>query len=647
MTLSSIFRSRNSKRFSVNDKKLIYTKTSLVLHLPEILTVIFSFLNQYTLKNTIRYVCKQWLSIARQYICIQGLWKDLTSDGYSHELLLAHLHQVTDLRIVYEQFWGLDETSKKWNMLSEKIDALRNSNQLHITKLVFNNARQIMYPILPKINTITNIQIHRVLDYCVHLGLILSSCPKLRFVSIGHENSRDYFEIQDDLSTKGSETALTSISKVESIILKGAHVDPAILGIILSRCPQLQVLKMVEVIQARSLSQPIDRAGFFAKIATSCPKLKHFHFSIQDQSMNVQDAQALSLMFSENRNSSVQNCQNQSTRHHPHLYLDTISVLDKDIKSDIVISLFAPTIDSSFNNVITTLEIMPARDRMQCPYISRALHTFLCAAPSLLHLLAPTVPYFAEYLDLQGPTFADGFYYPRSCAQARLVSNTHFLKKEIWACRQLRTLQIKFISRDMSDYAGAENARIMFGYISKVCPNLRELAIDRKELRLNFDGGLCLLSRLRYLQRLTILTWTKTKLEKKDLDWMARPTLEESIQGNNNATTQREFRSGTKGLSISFTGKNDADSHSDDRTLSRDVTVQDVENIGSIAHLKECRNQLARNVDHEGCWPMLEFLGLKLLLLYKGDFADPEVHLPIMIADIRPGLEFSCNYCEW
>ncbi|KAF9348200.1 hypothetical protein BGX26_000375, partial [Mortierella sp. AD094] len=647
MALPSIFRARSSKRIFATNKQLLDTRTSLVLQLPEILAVIFSFLNQYTLNNTIRYVCKQWLAIARPYICIHGLWKDRTTSNYSHDYLFAHLNQVTDLRIVNEQFWDLNDTLQKWNILLEKVDALKNTNQLRITKIVFNNAsfmKQTMYPMLSKIKSLTDIQVHRVLYHGIHLGLIIDSCPNLRRISIGHENARESFKILDIMAPRGSDSDCRS--KVESIILKGGQIEQAIMETILSRCPELLVLKMVEVVQVRSVAEPINRAGFFTKIAASCPKIRHFHFSIQDQSMSVVDAQTLSRMFSAKVNSPTPDLsghneqhQNQSSHPRPQLDLDTISVLDKDIKSDISPTLLAPTLDSSFANTITTLEIMPARDRMQCSYISRALHSFLCSAPSLLHLLAPTVPYFAEYLDLQGPTFADGFYYPRSCAPARLVSNTHFLKKEIWACRQLRTLQIKFISRDMADHAGAENARIMFGYISKVCPNLRELAIDRKELKLNFEGGFCLLSRLRYLQRLTILTWTKTKLEKKDLGWMARsPVREMSLRSNKKIRTEWN---GASGFSSAFTRKNSVDSYSDDGVPPRDLTIQDVENIGSIAHLKECRNQLARNIHDEGCWPMLEFLGLKLLLLQKGEFADPEIHLPAMIAEVRPDLEFS------
>ncbi|KAF9115437.1 hypothetical protein BGX27_007812 [Mortierella sp. AM989] len=655
MTLSSIFRSsRNHNRFFVKTKQL--TCTSSVLQLPEILTIIFSFLNQYTLKNTIRFVCKNWLAICRQHICIHGLWKDRVGANYSHDYLLDRLHQVTDLRVVFEQYYGLDEALPKWDMLLKKIDALSDTNKLHITKLVFSNAKfmkQMMYTLLPKVRTLTEIQMHRVVDFEVHLGLILNSCPNLRWISIGHGNSRESFKIQDNIAPSDTATQPTlKESRVESIILKGGHVESVTMVAILSRCPRLMVLKMVEVVQARSMTEPIDRSGFFAKIAMTCPKLKHFHFSIQDQSMNIEDAQVLSRMFSSRANSSAsatpgQHVQqkSQTSQHHLSLDLDTISVLDKDIKYDIANSLFAPTLDPSFNNFITTLEILRARDRMHNAYISRALHMFLCAAPSLLHLLAPTVPYFAEYLDLQGPTFDGGYYYPRSCAPARLITNTHFLKKEIWACRRLRTLQIKFISRDISDHAGAENARIMFGYISTVCPNLRELAIDRKELKLNLEGGLCFLSRLRYLQRLTILTWTKTKLEKRDLDWMARRPVGEVNLGINGRVCLDP--NGVISFGITFTGKCSDEGVNDNKTPDREPTVEDIKNIGSAAHLKKCLSQLQRDIYDEGCWPMLEFLGLKLLLLYKGELADPDDHLPAMIAEIRPGLEFSCNYSEW
>ncbi|KAF9170440.1 hypothetical protein BGX21_008811 [Mortierella sp. AD011] len=611
MILSSIFPSRNRKRIYATNEQLLDTKTSLVLQLPEILDVIFSFLSQYTLNNTIRYVCKQWLAIARSYIRIHGLWRDRTISDYSHDCLFAHFNQVTDLRIVNEQTGGfLDDAAQKWNTLLEKIDALKDTNQLRITKIIFSNAANFMqgtmYPMLSRIESLTDIQIHRVLFHSVHLGLIIDSCPNLLRISIGHENASRSVRILDTMIPRGPVPNFRS--KVGSLILKRGQIEQAIMESILSRCPELLVLKMIEIVQVGSEAESINRVEFFTKIAESCPKMKHFHFSIQEQSMSVVDAQTLSGMFS---NISVldflgHNEQHRNKSFHPRRQLDlnTISVLDRDIKDCTFSFVFAPVFDSSFTNTITSLEIIRAGDRMECSYISRALHKFLCSASSLLHLLAPAVPYFAEYLDLHGPIFADEFYYPRSCGPTRHVSKADFLKREVWACHQLRTLQIKFVSRDMEDYADEENARIMFGYISKVCPNLRELAIDRKELKLNLESGFCFLSRLQHLQRLTILTWTKTKLEKKDLEWMAR------------------------------------------NPVGVDKT-QDAANINWDDELKECRKQLARDIHDERCWPMMEYLGLKLLLLRKGKVKDLETYLPAMIAEVRPDIEFSCNSCEW
>ncbi|KAF8985109.1 hypothetical protein BGZ46_005894 [Entomortierella lignicola] len=205
--------------------------------------------------------------------------------------------------------------------------------------------------------------------------------------------------------------------------------------------------------------------------------------------------------------------------------LDTIRVLDRDIDRLTSHIFLAPILlNSSYDNVITTLEIMPSIEQSHYDCVIHALHNVLCSAPSLLHLIAPTVPYFAEYFDLSDSSSAavEGSFPLWNCTSRCPASEISFTEKKIWACRGLQTLQLRFISKLKPDEASPENSRKMFGYISRVCPNLRELAIYRWELNLKLEGGLCLLSRLKFLKKLTVMSWSKTKLKKQDLDWMTR-----------------------------------------------------------------------------------------------------------------------------
>lgn len=91
-------------------------------------------------------------------------------------------------------------------------------------------------------------------------------------------------------------------------------------------------------------------------------------------------------------------------------------------------------------------------------------------------------------------------------------------KRKVWACRNLETLQIQ-IHAHSSHLIWPVHSRIIFGYISAVCPKLQELSIYvpghcsdnwgahvyQPQLFLQLDGGLCFLSRLDRLRKLKVI----------------------------------------------------------------------------------------------------------------------------------------------
>lgn len=109
----------------------------------------------------------------------------------------------------------------------------------------------------------------------------------------------------------------------------------------------------------------------------------------------------------------------------------------------------------------------------------------------------------------------------------------------VWRCQSLRTLHVE--AHGPGDYhlKNAVHSRIIFGYISRVFPLLEELQVQmprecilQRESRsyspklcLQLEGGLCLLGRLKYLERLR-LVWDMTSpssrihFEESDMNWM-------------------------------------------------------------------------------------------------------------------------------
>ncbi|KAF9312248.1 hypothetical protein BG006_004413, partial [Podila minutissima] len=113
--------------------------------------------------------------------------------------------------------------------------------------------------------------------------------------------------------------------------------------------------------------------------------------------------------------------------------------------------------------------------------------------------------------------------------------DTLMAPRGIWACRNLKTLHVKcsddrplenrwiVSSVDHKDMTHTQT-RVIFGYLAKVCPNLEELHVVLSPADLGLQSGLCLLSRLKRLERLEIamsapiLFWP---LERQAWDWIA------------------------------------------------------------------------------------------------------------------------------
>ncbi|KAF9115441.1 hypothetical protein BGX27_007816 [Mortierella sp. AM989] len=607
------------------------------LYIPEILSMVFSYLNQYSLANNIQYVCRQWHSAAFPLIRIRAILH--TSYNMRHKLpiLLDRLHLVTDFCLSSGRSWDYETADWLLENLSTNITSLRTTNRLHISRIEIDNVTnhaKLVYPLLPLISTLTYIDMTKISDD-VDLGVILATCPKLRHLRIDNQWWRDYRVIINSFSDDGTCSNFTK-SGIESLVIRGMRVEQSSLEMMLEKCPHLQILKLDHIRHNEPEVRPFDRTRFFTIAAASCPELKQFHFSVLNESSTSEHVASMIQTFFPEISSSVStptelmdDSQDQLDQLQRKMNLGAVSILDKDIRPDTCRILMSPFMDSYYSSIVTTLEISPAMDQPHYDCVVHALHNVLCSTPSLLHLIAPSVPYFAEYLDVSDPTVDQRNTPLWNCKSGCPAFRPDFTKNRIWACRGLKTLQLRFISNVKTDEASAKNSRIMFGYISRVCPDLEELKIYREKLNLNLEGGLCFLSRLRGLRKLAVVTRTKTKLKKKDLEWIAR------YPQKRGRTLFNSWR------------KIPAVSHTKDGAMTKDSMVQDIITIDSLRHidsaanLTACKKELAQGKDGDGCWPALEYLGLRHT---DENQNDPDRYLPALISKIRPGVEFSCNY---
>ncbi|KAF9326976.1 hypothetical protein BGZ91_001681 [Linnemannia elongata] len=155
-------------------------------------------------------------------------------------------------------------------------------------------------------------------------------------------------------------------------------------------------------------------------------------------------------------------------------------------------------------NVVTTLELLSACNNGR---VAEGLHTYLCSSPHLVHLRAARTPYPVTFFDINN-------YSPGTGNHTEITTGKK-QRGDIWMCRWLETLHLGFkpLPKPYSKQS-PKNARLIFGYISRVCPNLREIRLQDRDCRhptaiprLSLKSGFCLLARMKWLRRLWVGTF--------------------------------------------------------------------------------------------------------------------------------------------
>ncbi|KAG0267698.1 hypothetical protein BG011_000009 [Mortierella polycephala] len=432
---------------------------------------------------------------------------------------------------------------------------------------------------LSSLTGITTLKLHGY-GLSLYLRRIMECCPNLEDLAIEQARSvtfvppavPDIYGIDQLWYLRTTKTDLMSwpVSKLRKLVVTGMALDMSILESLFQACPRLQALWMV---QARiplgvgngdangSKAATFDKDKFFALVARCCPDLAKFHFSMQDSKLSAEDLGAMRHQFLD-------------MTHWSFADTETGPVLREGI-------LKFASLDS-LPNRLTTLELLPTRNSIEIK--GDMLHEILCRSPHLQHLYAPKVIYYFEDLDVNDVLSHTGYYRkdtkrksvsdnldfalhaPTETGQYDLQTNGHQgrRRRRIWACRSLKTLHITVNGRTR-DSNCVTNALVMFGYLSRVCPNLEELHLRRYLLTLTFLGGLCLLTRLRKLERFKIATNTYHNLNEKTLEWMRRyPSTEEVLK----RPLAAYFVKQTIGAPL-FRGP-DADQNSDDNSVGID-----------------------------------------------------------------------------
>ncbi|KAF9391225.1 hypothetical protein CPB97_007195 [Podila verticillata] len=430
-------------------------------------------------------------------------------------------------------------------------------------------------------------------------------------------------------------TGATSLKlKLKRLSLNRVSLTATVLDSLLSQCPDLVEFRMrhctvaVGSSDARQGHQEylqnndsFTRSMVLNLLQKYCLQLNSIHFSFLDSRPTEQDQ---IHMFQQ-----LRTVQSWSIAH-----------------SDLLPSTFESL--RLYASALTSLELCCSCNSLA----PESLHRYLCQAPRLQQLSIDNMIFPVEYLDLEQPS-----------AQEAMHSN----RNQVWACRNLRSLQIKFGSMTGNDTRTPRRSRLLFAYIAQVCPRLQQLHITRGLMNVQKEGGLCYLSEIESLERLTLQTTHFQTKHISDFGWIkagASSSLgsplslspfstissetsfttvsSPTINGNailrltSRISRARKRTRNVFGGLLSRVTSMRSRSSSPDPLLEDRAIVKRIIQHASEENIKATMDKLAKRNGVDPVWPRLESLVLDAVK-YSG--VSPE-SMAAIVAEARPGLVF-------
>ncbi|KAG0362922.1 hypothetical protein BC939DRAFT_434525 [Gamsiella multidivaricata] len=518
-------------------------KPSLATQIPEILQEIFSYLSQHDLQHRSSGVNRLWRAMSVSLIQGSVLWKDtLALDDQLARLSRLGSAQIKTLycyaqdKRTFPAFHsGIEQdVDQAWERFQEAITILvenrRGNSFVHndssITDelpwrtIVFagwNCFNQRWDPLIRQCHGfwgVVSLRLEHLTPGVVDLSCIFESLPGLEELVIESSESKPFtYKRNTTITWRTREQQLWKqqrpihILKLRTLALRRLIVDQTMLEIVLSAMPNLRSLELMHLIANFEFAEAsIDRQSLVVFLAKTCPELIHLHFSISGCPMTIPDATQVRGMFSK---------------------IQSMSLPARDLQTG-TLEIIADR--------LTNLEI-ECFGYFYSVELGGLLHDYLCQAPLLLHLKAYRVRLPLEKFILKLPALNG--------------SPSNIYDKPIWACKNLRTLYVTIESISplpASEETGA--SRRIFGYISRLCPQLEDIAIERMYLHADIFAGLPLLTRCRRLRRLRICTSLQPFVREHDLEWICLGMIDDKPSRNSVSSSINSGHSSNHGCSM-------------------------------------------------------------------------------------------------
>ncbi|KFH74215.1 hypothetical protein MVEG_01428 [Podila verticillata NRRL 6337] len=367
--------------------------------------------------------------------------------------------------------------------------------------------------VLPLLGSLTSLRLDRFAMEPLHMDVVFRSCPQLKKLHLENATLMILPQSSSRLSsldlTFGARGLLVpspddKTFQLKVLTLKGCRVASSTLVDILSVCPRLVEMELTAVSLIKNIDdmeacRHITEAEFLSFVGLACPGLRRCHYSNNHKAMEADSVKAL---FQDNPR------------------VTEWIFLRNDLNVEQLMA----------RNIITYLEIKDdpyprSRPKAGLDLMSSKLHRFLCHAPLLRELILSGVHCATDRLD-PFPTSLKAEPHRMSRVKDSLSPN----RFRLWACTGLQTLSLYFTQSyniDVPRKLTGRDVRVVFGYLSRVCPNLRHVNIGLDSAPMDLQSGLCLVSRLKYLKTLTIQMPEKASIWSRgpDLSWMEPPSF--------------------------------------------------------------------------------------------------------------------------
>ncbi|KAF9562230.1 hypothetical protein EC968_005360 [Mortierella alpina] len=628
--------------FAVKQRSRPLQKPRSPLDVTEILHHIFSYLDEYNMRMSVVHVCRKWYYM-NQHIVMRELVWHTTSTPEDFARFLVKIPSANRLRW-FSQFRGptRNENTPQWeqfvaatersckdlqqnkpiqelgvrNSSGKQISNLKSgytrnsgSRRTHLRELELHGYIQLskaLADLLPFLSSLTSLIISTYFEVTVSMDQIFRQCPHLltlRFSNLQNGTIRmpsPWIPVERQHESENSTTF-----PLRSLTLQGAFVPQPDLEQLLSMTPRLYELKLIHLFSVNASYSQYNRSRLIQHIETLKLPLTSFHLS--------HDIWGLT---------------------HNEVQIPFMPLKDQLLEWSLWGQELKPSICKDFclhPNNITSLEIV-CNQWTYAHTTTEGLHNFLCVSPHLLHLRVPQMFFPLQRLDVHR---VDDI----PLIDHRLRFNFRYSPPErnlsiepgVWACRRLKTLHMGFHRHGDVSIGAPVHGRILFGYLSKVCPDLQDLQIRMSDIDVSLQGGLCLLSRLHALQTLVIaISATHQKYKKMDLEWMAdlpKPAPWQKLRTL--SWPERGTVKSARKLKDTTITRSPENSNSTLNESAEERITADLKRLGLIEDVDMVLEDMAA-VKNFRCWPYLQGISVYRELDYGGE-------LEMDVARLRPG----------